>query len=305
MKILGEKTNSTAVAIFSFNRPHYLNDVLKSLETNTHLDNLDFYFFQDGSVNQFSSRIAAKEEDVEKCVAIWEHSTLPNKHFIRNSFNVGIGISQFEAKVLLFEDLDYDRVMFFEDDLVVNRCYIRTLQVMLDQFQNENGVGVVTCHGGTPSTFSENEKRLYLNRVCAGNYQLWGWAMWKDRWAKIKPTFMKYYSFIKDIDYKRRINEEIVSFYVNEGFNIKVTSQDAGIYYALTKNNLVALGTVVHRAKYIGAKGEHMSPKKFDEMGYPTMQLLEIDEDGKIDKFIGYNEKESLAFQKTIFMLSP
>jgi len=305
MKMGCKNHHNTAVAIFSFNRPRYLKEVIKSIEKNTFLDDLDFYFFQDGAVNKFSGRVAASEEKIKKCLSIWDRAALPNKHLIRNNLNLGIGISQFEAKELLFCQMGYDRVMFFEDDLVLNRNYIRTLRIMLDQFQNENGVGAVMCHGGEPRIYTESETRLLLCRVRTANDQLWGWAMWNDRWQKIKPAFLEYYKFIKDVDYKRKPRMEITAFYIERGFNIKVTSQDAAIYYALTTNNLVTLGSFTHRGKYIGAKGLHMSPDQFKKLGYEKVSLVKLEEDAKLEKFIGYDEKEFLACQKSIFMLNP
>jgi hypothetical protein len=152
--------------------------------------------------------------------------------------------------------------------------------------------------------YTESEARSFLCHVRTANDQLWGWAMWNNRWQKIKPAFLEYYKFIKDVDYKRKPRMEIIAFYIEQGFNIKVTSQDAAIYYALTKNNLVTLGSYIHRGKYIGAKGLHMSPEEFRRIGYEKISLVDFEEDAKIERFIGYDEKAFLACQKSIFMPS-
>jgi hypothetical protein len=300
-----EKQYDTAVAIFSFNRPDYLQEVLASLEKNTALEGLDFYFFQDGIINQFSGRVAADEKDIRTCLKLWETTVLPNKHLVENAFNKGIGINQYEAKAFLFDEMKYEQVMFFEDDLVLSRNYVQSLRIMLNQFHAEKSAGIVMCHGGLPRAFSEFEKLCYLRRIRPGNDHLWGWGTWRTRWQKIKPDFLEYYKFIKDIDYRERNvrANEILSFYAENGFEVKITSQDAAIYYALVKNNLVSMQTIVHRGRYIGARGEHMTPKRYAAKGYADIKLPDGSDDGMLGSFEGYDEGDFLAYSKRIFRL--
>lgn len=302
-KVLTNKQNDTAAAIFSFNRPEYLEQVLQSIQTNERLDCIDFYFFQDGEINKFSGRVAGKEEDINACLSLWEKAEIPNKHLIYHDSNVGIGISQFEAKTLLFDEKQYERAMFFEDDLVLGSHYLKMLGILLDQFEQETEVGAVMCHGGHPHVFTKAEKIQHLNHVRSGNDQLWGWATWKDRWERIKSNFLKYYKFIENVDYPKKPLADILRFYIDEGINIKVASQDAALHYAFIKNNLFILNTVIHRAIYIGEKGQHMYPEKYQRLGFVNITLQDLDGDEKIEKFEKYDKERFLSDAKAIFML--
>jgi hypothetical protein len=299
-----EKSEEVAVGIFSFNRPEYLQEVLGSLEANRSIMGMDCYLFQDGSVNQFSGRMAAEEKDVQECIKIWEKSSLPRKSLIARGANIGMAANFFRAAEFLFDERAYEKVLFFEDDLVVNSNYVRSLSVLLDQFQDDETVGVVMCHGGTPRTFSDEERKANLRQIKTGAAHLWGWATWKDRWKKVKPAFLDYYRFVRDRDPNVVKSKEIVEFFVSEGMKMKSTSQDTGFYYALVKNGLVTLNTILHRGKYIGAKGWHMNQTRYDEIGYAKVALVDDVEDAAIDRFEGYDPRTAERYLKTNFYIN-
>jgi len=109
-----------ACAVFSYNRPEYLERVLRSLVRNEGVRDCDWFFFQDGGKN---------EEDwkkVRKCAGLLEGSNLEV-----NSKNVGIAKQKRKAHKLFN---DYDRVVFFEDDMVVSKYYLRVIRQISEEF---------------------------------------------------------------------------------------------------------------------------------------------------------------------------
>lgn len=52
-----------AVAIMSFNRPHYFEQVLQSINQQTDKD-VDFHLFQDGPLNKYSYRRCGNSSDI-------------------------------------------------------------------------------------------------------------------------------------------------------------------------------------------------------------------------------------------------
>ena len=299
-----QSKRKTAAVIFSLNRHDYLKEALHSLENNIELDDIDFYFFQDGAINVFSKRIAAEVEDIDKCVNIWKETKLPNKTLVRMEGNVGIGIIQFKAKELLFEKLGYQRVMFFENDLVLSCYYLRLLKILLEQFRDDRQVGAVMCHGADGPPLSREEKLKLLYKLDTGRSHLWGWATWSDRWELIKPTFLRYYEFIKDLDYRTRSDTDIFRMYVREHMMVYGTSQDCAMYYAMFKNGMFILNTQVNRAKYIGAKGEHMVPELFERSYLSKRRLDEFEEDATCLQFEEYDKKEFIRKNEVLFDLN-
>lgn len=295
---------NTAVAVFSFNRPEYLKEILKSLEENRLISDIDCYLFQDGAVNQFSGRVIAVEEDIQQCVKLWEESSLPRKSLIARGANIGMAANFFRATEFLFDEKHYEKVLFFEDDLVVNSNYVRSLLILLDQFQDEKTVGVVMCHGGKPREFTDEERKANMRQIKTGAAHLWGWATWQDRWKQVKPAFLEYYRFVCDRDPNTVKSKDIVDFFTSEGMNMKSTSQDTGFYYALVKNGFVTLNTVLHRGKYIGAKGWHMQPALYAKMGYDQVVVVNDPEDGLIDRFEGYDPRTAEQYLKATFYIN-
>lgn len=295
--------NNTAVVIFSFNRPHYLQQVLSSLEKNNSLKDLDFYFFQDGAINKFSNRKAAQQQDIDLCIEFWNRTKLPNKNFIQYPFNVGIGITQFEAKEYIFNTLNYERCIFFEDDLIVSRYYLQTLRLLLNQFEREKNVGAVMCYGDFFRKFSKEDEERNFSTIFTGNLHLWGWATWKEKWNQIRPKFIQYYEFIENIDYRFRPTDEILEFYKKNGFSIKASSQDAAHYFAMNSSFMFSLNTRLPRAKYIGAQGEHMRPENYFQLGLDKVEIYEKEKENDLKRFEGYDPKEFLALNNTRFRM--
>ena len=297
-----DKKNNTAVAIFSFNRPHYLKQVLDSLEKNSDLDGLDFYFFQDGLINKFSKRITANESDIKKCLALWESCRLPNKRLIRRHFNLGIGINQFEAKTLLFDELNYEQVMFFEDDMILSQEYIRLLKIMLSQFKNDPDISLVMANGGHPNIKIKEKRKQAIYKLRTGNDNLWGWATWQDRWKKAKPLFAEYYPFIENIDYKYRPIQEIINFFAKKNIKTNVSSQDQAMKYAFIANDMIELNTFIPRGKYIGEIGTHMYTQAYKRYPYHEIILNEFEEDKTLTQFEAFDKKHFFEYSKEIFL---
>jgi len=130
---------------------------------------------------------------------------------------------------------------------------------------------------------------------------LWGWGTWRKKWRKIRPAYMEYFKFIKNIDYRGRPSKVILKFYKFRGFTIKASSQDAAFYYAMNKNNFISLNTYLQRAKYIGAYGEHMRPEKYIQRGYQETEPLNSNDEAYLKKFEGYDANTFLAQNNSIF----
>ena len=301
------KRGTTAIGIFSCNRPDYLRKVLDSFKLNENLEAYDFYLFQDGAINPWSRREVATQEAVEACLTHWEKAALPHKQQLVRATNVGIAINQFEAKVLLFEELGYERCMFFEDDLLLGSTYLRTLQLMLDRFEGEKHVGAVMCHGEIPHRYFPREQRWYLGRVTSavniGFDHLWGWGTWRDRWERIKPYVRQYMDLVEKCDYRFRSKPDILAFYEKEKCAIKNICQDFSFYFGMFKSEMFPVNTFIHRGKYIGEVGEHMTPEVYHRNGHDKVVLPDPNLDRRLTTFTGYDPKAFLAHFRFIYEL--
>jgi len=286
------------LVLFSFNRPEYLDRVIKSIQRNYSLNNVDFYLFQDGPVNKYTGIRYADDREIKECINIAKNSKIPWQ-IEKYEKNQGVGPIQYKAKKKLFDGLDYKYVLFLEDDIVLSRNYVRLIKLMLNQFEDCEGVGTVQCIGKKKLNLDNKKDRL--RELCTGNYQLWAWATWKNRWKEMEPYFLDYYNLIKNMDYRYINIFKIKKFYLREGFKPKVPSQDQAIAYARYKAKMFGLNTVVNRIKYIGKEGTHQTKTNYLREGWNEVKLHEFNEDRYIESFAEINSKLFWQKQEQIY----
>ena len=257
------------IAIFSFNRPNYLQKVLNSLKNND-LTNADLWFWQDGSVNMYSKKRYVDNDIIHQCIKQFEQTFPQTQYSIKwktpPEWNVGPGIKQYLAGKKMFER--YDRVLFLEDDMIISNDYVRLIQILLDQFASDRQVGTVQC--AYKDYFHPTKENLHkVRKGWQGGVHFWGYATWKDRWLDMEKWFVEnYYPFIKDIDYRDRPINQIREMYKRRGIVEDVSSQDAAKKWGFHQQHPIRIVTGVRRAKYIGEKGLHETPDQFKKSEY-------------------------------------
>tara|TARA_R100000995_G_C3481708_1_gene124313 strand:+ start:173 stop:1033 length:861 start_codon:yes stop_codon:yes gene_type:complete len=241
-----------AVAIMSFNRPHYFEQVLQSINQQTDKD-VDFHLFQDGPLNKYSYRRCGNSSDINKCVELYNYY-ITDGQVHRHSTNVGIAENFNFAEELLFNGLNYDYVLFLEDDLVLSPWYISIIKKMLKAYDGTN-VGMVCAYGD--HNISLDAQFKYPNMIKSIDH-LWGYATTKESWQKRKPYYDEYFNtFIKGKDYVMRDHNKIFKWYNEIGFNTLATSQDAARTIAMIRAGQVGVSTVTNNGEYIGKVGQH------------------------------------------------
>jgi len=273
-------TSKLGVAIISFDRPYYLQQLLASLERNTYLHDTDFHVFQDGAVNKFSGRKAGDPANIGKAVDCARRARLPNKHFHIRSENVSIGIQQFEAYQWMTER--YGVVLVLEDDIVVSPYYLRVMRVLLDSIADMDHV-----FSASSNFVKEISGDIsgYLNKMVCVRRHWWGEIFPSSRWARIRPYFLEYYELIKNIDYAARPVDKIQELFERHDFGCKATSQDAGKDMAVTAAGMDRVRLAVNRAIYVGQQGVHCDPTLYRQRRWGEQEPYVFPEDETIDRF--------------------
>jgi GT2 family glycosyltransferase len=244
-----------AINILSYNRPHYLKQVLESLAKN---DLTDCYvrLWQDGPDTFLQ----------EECLRIYNAISFSGEHicFLKNQ---GIGNMYRLMKKDTFEENSFEAGIFLEDDLVLGKDYIKILKTLHSQTKDNPHIGMLTAYG--PDRFiSDLEQKLKFNQLDFG-IPSWGFLINRNRYLERKHILEKqYWPLIENTVYKHRNNSLILEKFVKpNGFKINSTSQDTADTIAMLLSKQVKLSTVTRNAKYIGAKGEHFDQVQY-EQGY-------------------------------------
>lgn len=243
----------TAACLFSYNRPDYLRQVIKSLEEQT--ASVDWYFFQDGPLD------ALDAIDVSECTNILANSSIDAVLRVNNN-NECIAKQKLKAHNLF---LEYDFVVFFEDDMVVSPFYIELLQKMHSRFPED----LVYA----PDRFWD-AKSLDLTSVIENWTHFWGYGMGSDLGKKITPFLQEYDDFLDNTPYRHRPSSAI-----REKWHVGVTSHDAILDYALKTLGKKKFTLKIPRGRYIGMTGMHATMEHFRRNNFDILKPFSFLED--------------------------
>jgi hypothetical protein len=166
--------NSTAVALFGYNRPGHIKNCLEGLVSNKDFSLFPIYIFLDG-MKPGESEI--KHLSVAKVCEAFSKK-FSNITVIQSYENLGLRKSIISNLDNLFKE--YSKVITLEDDLLISEDFLIYMNQALLQFQSDALIGSI-------SGFREGFFPPYLKSdlVAANRHCCWGWATWRDRWEKV------------------------------------------------------------------------------------------------------------------------
>ena len=270
------------IALISFDRPNYFKQTLKSLEEQSSLENTEFHLFQDGQINKFSGRIVTNLSQIDKNIKMFERSELPNKTKHIEAKNIGNANNQFNAVEYMSKKYKY--FMVIEDDVILGKDYLKLMRIMINQFFNDPRIFSVSAGFRRLCKFEDTEKNLNVMKFI--NEHWWAECWKSENWFRIRPHFLRYMQYVKNVDYRLRPAPQIKRFFHSQGFNVPQTSQDAGKDFALFKAKMRRIVTLVNRGFYIGETGIHFRPITYKNYHLGEMKPYEFESDKKLERFI-------------------
>lgn len=254
------------IFVMSFNRPDYLVKVLESLrqQLDCDIEQRTIVLFQDGAINPCSNERHASDLQINECIEIFE-KLFPDKHVMRSSINLGVALNFDRAERYGFEDLGADAAIFLEDDLVLGRYYLATVDKLIETFAVDQRVGYVAAYGDHTRTMED--QRVHRRRLIGLTHN-WGFALYRRQWQRMRPYVLEYLNLVKDVDYRYRDANAISELFSSWGFGCPAISQDAAKTIACCVDDVIKLNTLACNASYIGARGLHMNPSLFTQRGY-------------------------------------
>ncbi len=258
---LREATATPPIIILSFNRPHYLRQVLKSLAGQVpKIDGHRAHLFQDGAVNAYSGNVYAEQRDINKCMRMFRRR-FPDGTVHASDRNIGIAENFLRAERFAFETLEAPVAYFFEDDLVLSKHYVAALDTLRRHFAGRKDVGYFNACGRHTAPIEEQRRRS-ADIIEMGHS--WGFGLRRSHWLAMQPILAPYYELVCGADYRARPGVEIRALWNAAGFEGNpATSQDwakkaaTELLAAQRLSCFPALGT------YIGVVGTHFNEDTF------------------------------------------
>lgn len=263
------------VCILSFNRPSYLEVVLKSIKSQIDIDlrDFDFNFFQDGAVNPFSGKRKAQDGDIESCVRLFKEY-FPDGNIFLSEKNLGVALNFERAENFAFGESEAPYSIFLEDDLELNDIYFKNLTRLTELALRRDDVGYISAYGNHHAPLTQQSAR-HNDVILMGHN--WGFALTRQQWLKSAPFVNQYLDLVRSRDYSDRPADEICRLFQSWGAGAPGTSQDVAKSLACYLTGGVKINTYPVFARYIGEQGLHMTPEAFDRLGFQRTEWCNDD----------------------------
>lgn len=165
-----EDKKLASIAIFAFNRPDNLKNLMESLLKCPLSQESDIYIFIDGARNYKEKVICEQVHNVASSYV----NRFKSININASNKNFGLATSLVRGITRVFEG--NDRVIVLEDDLILSENFVVYMNKALSFYSQSERVGSVSAF--TSDFEYETNLDTYVHpRPCS-----WGWGTWKDRW---------------------------------------------------------------------------------------------------------------------------
>ncbi|MEM7042230.1 MAG: FkbM family methyltransferase [Pseudomonadota bacterium] len=164
------------VALFVYRRPEHAKKTLTALAANDQAGETDLIIFSDGPKEE-SDR--ADVQAVRSVIA--EASGFRSVEIREQDGNIGLAQSIIGGVTSILES--HERVIVIEDDLVSHPATLDYFNRCLDHYAENTGVFSISGYSH-PADVMPLPQDYGYDVYAIPRMQCWGWATWRDRWAK-------------------------------------------------------------------------------------------------------------------------
>ncbi len=299
------------IGIISFNRPHYLKELVESLagQHGEALTDREIHLFQDGAI--VGGQRYANDEDIDECVRIFT-GFFPHGGVHRSDENIGHIRNVLRMEGFFFLDReDCPAAMFFEDDLVVSPYYVQALDELLHYAHTAGDVAYVRCiHASRHSL--EDQKRNARRTFVMSIGQMWGYGTTREYWRKERSALNLFYEMALCRPY-RNLDHNIGQLqWWRLGAPIRFGELDYAKDNAAAYLGYAQIGSYCLAAKYIGEQGVHFSREIYERQGWHQLEMyrdvlgnFEYPSDEEKNSAVAALRQENNAAQRLKLNLGP
>lgn len=157
------------IAIFCYRRPDHLRRTLQSLMRCEGFEGSPVFVFGDGPRNE------SEQAAVDSTRAIARELLGGNAQYHFSDSNRGLSASVINGVGTVIER--HGRVIVIEDDLALNKFFVRFMNEALQRYEDDGNVFQVSGYA-----FESNEIAIRNQSVFLPFTTSWGWATWRRAW---------------------------------------------------------------------------------------------------------------------------
>jgi glycosyltransferase involved in cell wall biosynthesis len=252
----GEQAMSSLfpINVICFNRPDYLELLLRSLKQQTiPISNDQLYFWVDGYLG--SKDDANKRLDHTGKIVELVKDYFPKCQIFRSEINLGIARNYHRAEVHSFEILGSHSAIFIEEDLELSNIYFEELSKLEQIIGEDLEISHLSVSGETTHIKSSPDAFF---QTFGHN---WGYLLRAWHHFERKEFIDGYLNLFETTPYYLRhlIENTIYQYFFSKGVLIAGTSQDAIKDGLRNYYGRIAVTTLNVLSSNIGIQGEHFS----------------------------------------------
>lgn len=197
------KRNKLApIVLFTYNRLDHLKLTIKNLKKNYLADSSELIIFSDGPKNYSDKKkISYIRRYLKKIKGFKKISIKEREKNYGLSKNIIKGISEILK--------DSKKIIIIEDDLIVNRYFLKYMNKGLNLY--EKNKNVASIHGYV-YPIKDIKSKIQSNTFFIKGADCWGWATWKRAW-------MEFDSDGKRLLHKLKNKKKIKEFNFNDNYD--------------------------------------------------------------------------------------
>jgi hypothetical protein len=263
------------IIVLAFNRPDYLAETLESLMCQQGVDirARRVFLFQDGGHNNASGVTYCSDAIIAGNIELF-HRIVPHGIPLPAYENLGIALNFDRAERFAFDELKANAAVFLEDDLVLGKYYLATLDRLLGLALTNDRVGYVAAYGNHTAPIAMQLGQPSRLFPLGHN---WAFGLTRRQWLRQRPYVEQYLAIVRGQDYLLRDHDRIIDLFHAWGFGAPGSSQDIAKSHACILTGAARVNTYACYGRYIGRRGVHFSDEIFESLGFGKADIVEED----------------------------
>lgn len=230
------------VVLFVYNRLDHTRNVIDSLSKNTLAKESEIYIYSDAAKNP---------ENLEKVKEVrafineesWQ-ANFKKVTIVEAKQNKGLAKSIIGGVGTLIDQ--YEKVIVVEDDLILSPYFLQYMNDALDYYKDVDNIWAISGYSFPMKSLKKYEHDVFYSyRGCS-----WGWATWKDRWAKVDWEVKDYEKMMTDKKWQKQFNRGGNDLVHMLGMQMRGEINSWAIRWVFTQSNL-NMFTVYPKVSYV------------------------------------------------------
>ncbi|TXB63796.1 glycosyltransferase [Phaeodactylibacter luteus] len=161
------------IVLFVYNRPWHTQQTVEALQKNDLADQSELFIFADGPKIPSDSKVQAVKDYIKTINGFKKVIIVEREKNWGLADNIVDGVTTIVNK--------YGRVIVLEDDIVTSPGFLKYMNEALNIYEQEDRVMHISGYWFPVKGWKQLPETFFYNVTSC-----WGWATWKEAWAKLE-----------------------------------------------------------------------------------------------------------------------